>query len=75
MWGWAQNEVNSYILLENGFPDTSEIHTFFTKRLLLSLAVKDKYTDLSKKVHKSGFENTCMIMARLVLTIFFLYVI
>src|SRR5271169_6862305 len=75
MWGWAQNEVNLYVLLENGFPDTSEIHNFIKNCVIIHLAVQDKYTDLLKKVHKCGFQDTCMIMAGQVLIICFLYFI
>ena len=49
-WGWIMNEINSYILLENGFPDMSNIRIFIETYLIVYLSVQDNTTNLNKKV-------------------------
>src|SRR4051812_39440254 len=50
LWGWAQNEVNSFILLENVFPEEMEVKVFVENRLLPLLPKKGQYSDLLTKV-------------------------
>src|SRR4051812_10546154 len=50
-WGWALNEVNSFVLLENAFPDDDASTTFVETRVFPILSgVKKPYTDLLAKV-------------------------
>jgi hypothetical protein len=49
-WGWILNEINAYVLLEDGFPDLLKTRTFINDRLLVHFPVQTDHSELSKKV-------------------------
>jgi len=50
-WGWAHNQVNGFVLLENAFPDDNEANHLIEERIVCQLpGDKEDHADLNCKV-------------------------
>ena len=71
-WGWAINEINSFVLLKNAFPNENDATTFIENDIIDKLFVIKSHVDLTSKV--SAMSLMCSGMVLVLTVIILLYI-